>query len=91
MYTLQEFCKEAKLSTTTQSSKEPTVLMHKGNRVSLIDCELTEISVDTVPTEKFALVSISAQPVSAACMVREKSTINYLCSFFFIRSGVQQK
>jgi len=57
--------------------------MHKENRISLIDCELMEISVDTVPTEKFALVLISAQPVSTACRVREATTVNYLCSFYF--------
>lgn len=57
--------------------------MHKENRISLIDCELTEISVDTVPTEKFALVLISAKPESTACRVREATTVNYLCSFSF--------
>ena len=57
--------------------------MHKENRVSLIDCELTEKSVDTVHKKKFALVLINAQPVSTACRVREATTVNYLCSFSF--------
>ena len=48
----------------TVSVAEPELLLHQGQTVSLIECQLTQISANIIPTEKYALISINAQLVS---------------------------
>lgn len=66
LFLTQDFCKEAKLSGQKYEgpAKETIELMHKGQAVSMVYCELEQICPAVVHKEAYTLVTITAQEVN---------------------------